>query len=217
MGCARWKGARLKDILDKAGLKKECVEVAFNGADGPVVDKTPDFIKSIPTWKAIDPDTIVAYEMNGQPLPPQHGFPLRVVVPGWYGMASVKWLTSIRVIDAAYDGFQNAVAYRIKERPDDPGKPVTTIAPRALLVPPGFPDFGSRRRILDAGPVQLQGRAWSGHGAVTLVEVSDDGGLTWATADLEDALGARVHAKLAPLAAVLIDDGRWHARSPMSA
>src|SRR5690242_15942921 len=80
MGCARWKGARLKDILDKVGVKKEAIEVAFQGADGPVVDTTPDFVKSIPTWKAVDPDTIVAYEMNGQPLPHFNGFPARLIV-----------------------------------------------------------------------------------------------------------------------------------------
>ena len=78
MGCARWKGARLKDILDKAGLKKEAIEIAFNGADGPAVDKTPDFIKSIPVWKAMDENTIVAYEMNGAPLPHFNGFPARL-------------------------------------------------------------------------------------------------------------------------------------------
>lgn len=82
MGCARWKGARLKDILNKAGLKKETIEIGMDGADGPSVDKTPDFIKSIPVWKAVDPNTIVAYEMNGQPLPHLNGFPARVIVPG---------------------------------------------------------------------------------------------------------------------------------------
>ena len=83
MGCARWKGARLKDVLDKAGLKKEAIEIAFNGADGPVVDKTPDFIKSIPVWKAMDESTLIAYEMNGAPLPHFNGFPARIIVPGW--------------------------------------------------------------------------------------------------------------------------------------
>src|SRR5207253_3206073 len=81
MGCARWKGARLKDVLDKAGLKKEAVEIVFNGTDGPALDKTPDFIKSIPVWKAIEETTLVAYEMNGQPLPHWNGFPARVGNP----------------------------------------------------------------------------------------------------------------------------------------
>src|SRR5664279_4145766 len=85
MGCARWKGARLKDILEKVGLKKEAIEIAFNGADGPAVPATPDFIKSIPTWKAVEDTTIIAYEMNGQPLPHLNGFPARIIVPGWTG------------------------------------------------------------------------------------------------------------------------------------
>jgi DMSO/TMAO reductase YedYZ molybdopterin-dependent catalytic subunit len=105
MGCARWKGARLKDILDKAGLQKECIEVAFNGADGPVVDKTPDFIKSIPTWKAIDSDTILAYEMNGQPLPHLNGFPARLIVPGWTGTYWMKHLTDIDARTTPQGGF----------------------------------------------------------------------------------------------------------------
>jgi DMSO/TMAO reductase YedYZ molybdopterin-dependent catalytic subunit len=90
MGCARWKGAKLKDILDKAGLKKEAIEVAFDGADGPSVQGTPDFIKSIPAWKAIEESTIVAYEMNGQPLPHLNGFPARLVVPGWTRLAEAS-------------------------------------------------------------------------------------------------------------------------------
>jgi DMSO/TMAO reductase YedYZ molybdopterin-dependent catalytic subunit len=95
MGCARWKGARLKDLLDKAGLKKEAIEILFDGADSGVTDKTPDFIKSIPTWKAIEDTTLVAYEMNGVPLPHLNGFPARVIVPGWTGVYWMKHVTSI--------------------------------------------------------------------------------------------------------------------------
>ena len=98
MGCARWKGARLKDVLDKAGLKKEAIEIVFNGADGPAVDKTPDFIKSIPVWKAIDESTIIAYEMNGQPLPHFNGFPARIVVPGWTGTYWMKHVIAINAL-----------------------------------------------------------------------------------------------------------------------
>jgi DMSO/TMAO reductase YedYZ molybdopterin-dependent catalytic subunit len=139
--------------------------------------------------EALRPDVLLAYEMNGQPLPPQHGFPVRVVVPGWYGMTSVKWLTSITVTDAPYDGFQNAVAYRLKQDFDDVGEPVTTIAVRGLMIPPGFPDFGSRGRVVDSGQVELRGRAWSGRGAVTRVEISTDDGATWDEALLQPALG----------------------------
>ena len=85
MGCARWKGARLKDVLDLVGLKKDVVEIVFDGADGPAIDKTPDFLKSLPVWKAIEETTLVAYEMNGEVLPHWNGFPARIVVPGWTG------------------------------------------------------------------------------------------------------------------------------------
>ena len=101
MGCARWKGVRLKDLLDKVGVKKEAIEIVFNGADGPIVDKTPDFIKSIPVWKAMDENTLVAYEMNGQPLPHFNGFPARIVVPGWTGTYWMKHVTSINGGDQA--------------------------------------------------------------------------------------------------------------------
>ena len=98
MGCARWKGARLKDILDKAGLKKEAIEISFDGADGPALDKTPDFIKSLPTWKAIEDTTLIAYEMNGAPLPHLNGFPARLIVPGWTGTYWMKHLITINAL-----------------------------------------------------------------------------------------------------------------------
>lgn len=126
--------------------------------------------------------------MNGAPLPPQHGAPLRLVMPGWYGMAHVKWLQRITVLDHTFDGFQNAVAYRLKQD-DESGVPVSRIRPRALLEPPGFPDFMSRARVVDAGVVPLRGRAWSGSAPIRRVEVSTDTGRTWQDADLGDAGG----------------------------
>ena len=113
MGCARWKGARLKDVLDKVGLKKEAIEIAFNGAEGPAVEKTPDFIKSIPVWKAIDELTIIAYEMNGAPLPHFNGFPARIVVPGWTGTYWMKHVISITALTKPQGGFWMNPAYRI--------------------------------------------------------------------------------------------------------
>src|SRR5438067_10973666 len=113
MGCARWRGARLKDVLEKVGIKKEAIEVVFDGADGPVVDKTPDFIKSLPVWKAIEETTLLAYEMNGAPLPHWNGFPVRLVVPGWTGTYWVKHLTSIQLVTKPFDGFWMKSAYRI--------------------------------------------------------------------------------------------------------
>jgi DMSO/TMAO reductase YedYZ molybdopterin-dependent catalytic subunit len=196
VGTAVWTGARLSDVLADAGVTDRAVDVVLTGADhGIERGVEQDYARGLTLEQARRPEVLLAYEMNGQPLPPQHGFPLRAVVPGWYGMTSVKWLTSLRVIDTSYDGFQNAVAYRYKQDVEDEGEPVTTIAPRALVVPPGFPDFGSRRRVVDAGPVPLQGRAWSGRGPVTQVEVSADGGATWSAATLEPPLGAFAWAR----------------------
>jgi DMSO/TMAO reductase YedYZ molybdopterin-dependent catalytic subunit len=123
--------------------------------------------------------------MNDMPLPPQHGSPLRLVVPGWYGMANVKWLTRISAVASRFDGFQMR-AYRLRQQPHDEGVPVTRIEPRALLVPPGFPDFMSRTRILRPGRTIVAGRAWSGWAPVTAVEVMVDHG-DWATAEMEPA------------------------------
>src|SRR3712207_969772 len=108
--------------------------------------------------EAVRPEVLLVWGMNGMPLPPQHGAPLRLLVPGWYGMAHVKWLTRIEVLDRPFDGFQNATAYRLKVDAGDAGVPVTRIAPRALLHPPGWPDFMTRERFLRPGPVVLTGR-----------------------------------------------------------
>jgi len=105
-------------------------------------------------------------------------------VPGWYGMAQVKWLARISVLDAPFGGYQNITAYRITQNADDDGEPVTRIRPRALVRPPGFPDFQTRARIVDRGTHQLTGRAWSGWGPVTRVEVSVDGCASWGDAEL---------------------------------
>src|SRR5258707_11814976 len=111
MGCARWKGARLKDVLDKVGLKKEAIEIVLDGTDGPAHDKTPDFIKSIPIWKAMEDSTLIAYEMNGQPLPHFNGFPARIVVPGWTGTYWVKHITSITAVAKPENGFWTNPSY----------------------------------------------------------------------------------------------------------
>ena len=111
-------------------------------------------------------DAILAYDMNGAPLPPQHGFPLRLVVPGWYGMQNVKWLTRITVLEEPFSGFQNSVAYRMYDADGEPGEPVTRMLPRSLMVPPGVPDFMTRTRHVEPGPTTLTGRAWSGHGRI---------------------------------------------------
>ncbi|WP_350278227.1 sulfite oxidase [Kribbella sp. HUAS MG21] len=186
VGTAEWTGVLLADLLRLAGIREDAVDVVFTGADhGVERGVEQDYQRGLSVAEAIDSGAIVAWEMNGAPLPPQHGYPLRLVVPGWYGMASVKWLRSIELIDHAFEGFQNAVAYRLRTDADDPGRPVTRIEPRALLVPPGFPDFMSRHRFVAAGTVPLFGRAWSGWAPIERVEVSTDAGVNWHEATLD--------------------------------
>jgi DMSO/TMAO reductase YedYZ molybdopterin-dependent catalytic subunit len=134
-----------------------------------------------------DPKCFLAYEMNGQPLLPQHGAPLRLIVPGWYGMTNVKWLTNITVLSEPFVGYQHERSYRLRRDPADVGTPMSRIEPRALMIPPGVPDFYTRRRVLTLAPCTLSGRAWSGSGLVSEVEVSVDGGATWDSARLEAA------------------------------
>lgn len=190
VGTAEWTGTPLAPLLLEAGIGPDAVDVVFTGADhGVERGIEQDYQRSLPLAEALHEDALLAYEMNGAPLLPQHGAPLRLIVPGWYGMAHVKWLRRITVLDREFDGFQNAVAYRLRQHSDDPGQPVTRIEPRALVQPPGFPDFMSRTRILRPGRCLLTGRAWSGFAPVTRVEVTTDGGETWADAELGDPVG----------------------------
>ncbi|MFH8802290.1 sulfite oxidase [Streptomyces sp. NPDC017936] len=194
VGTADWTGVPLRVLLDEAGVRAGAVDVVFTGADhGVERGVEQDYQRSLPLSTATgdDPEVLVAYAMNGAPLPPQHGSPLRLVVPGWYGMAQVKWLRAVTVLDGPFTGFQQSVAYRIRKAPGDTGEPVTRIAPRALLIPPGFPDFMSRTRVVAPGTVALEGRAWSGSAPVTAVEVSTDAGATWRPAELEPDHGHR--------------------------
>ncbi|MFP3992531.1 sulfite oxidase [Streptomyces sp. E11-3] len=187
VGTAEWTGVPLRTLLAEAGVAAGAVEAVFTGADhGVERGVEQDYQRSLPLPVATGeaPEVLVAYEMNGRPLPPQHGHPLRLVVPGWYGMAHVKWLRDIALTDTPFTGFQQEVAYRYRQSSDDPGEPVTRIAPRALMIPPGFPDFMSRTRVVRPGRVRLEGRAWSGHALVTGVEVSTDDGRTWNKTEL---------------------------------
>src|SRR5438132_7922413 len=122
--------------------------------------------------------------MNGQPLPPQHGFPVRLVVPGWYGMTSVKWLRAIEVTAEPFRGYQQARGYRMRAVEDEEGVPVTRMAVRSLMVPPGFPEYMTRDRVMPLGPCRIQGRAWSGNAPIERVDVSTDGGAAWQQAEL---------------------------------
>jgi DMSO/TMAO reductase YedYZ molybdopterin-dependent catalytic subunit len=186
VGTAEWTGTPLAPLLREAGLAPDAVDVVFTGADhGVERGVEQDYQRGLPVAEALRDEVLLAYEMNGVPLLPQHGAPLRLVVPGWYGMAHVKWLTRISVLDREFDGYQNAVAYRLRADADDPGVPVTRIEPRALVQPPGFPDFMSRVRVVRPGSCTVEGRAWSGHAPVTTVEVTTDGGATWSAATLD--------------------------------
>jgi DMSO/TMAO reductase YedYZ molybdopterin-dependent catalytic subunit len=188
IGTAEWTGTPLRPILEEAGIQENAVELVFRGADHGIQGEVEqDYERSLSIEDATRDEVILAYAMNGTPLPPQHGFPVRLVVPGWYGMTSVKWLTAIEAVPEPFRGFQME-AYVVRREPDDEGEPVTRMAPRALLVPPGFPDFLTRRRFVDLGRHVLQGRAWSGWGAIERVEVSSDGGITWADAVVGEAV-----------------------------
>jgi len=188
VGTAEWTGTPLAPLLEEAGVSPGAVDVAFTGADhGVERGIEQDYARGLPLAEALRPETLLVWAMNGAPLLPQHGAPLRLLVPGWYGMAQVKWLTRIEVLEEPFTGFQNATAYRLKVDRDEDGEPVTRIRPRALLQPPGWPDFMTRERFVRAGDVVLSGRAWSGRGPVTRVEVSTDGGGTWADAELAPA------------------------------
>jgi DMSO/TMAO reductase YedYZ molybdopterin-dependent catalytic subunit len=185
VGTAEWTGTALAPLLKEAGLRSGAAEVVFTGLDRGVqrgVDQ--HYERSLQLADALRDEVLLAYAINGQPLPPQHGFPLRLIVPGWYGMTHVKWLRSLTVTDRPFDGFQQALAYHFRLSTDDSGEPVRRILPRALMVPPGMPDFMSRTRFVEPSVVLVEGRAWSGRGSVTKVEFSHDGGETWANAML---------------------------------
>jgi DMSO/TMAO reductase YedYZ molybdopterin-dependent catalytic subunit len=188
VGTARWRGVRVAEVLAEAGVRESAVEAVFTGLDrGVEGEEEQSYERSLPVGALLGGDALLAYEVNGAPLPPQHGFPLRLVVPGWYGMTSVKWLSRITLVDEPFDGYQQRHSYRIRYEEDEEGVPITTIAPRSLMVPPGIPEFLSRARVVEPGPCTIVGRAWSGTGEVAEVDVSTDGGDTWAAAELGDS------------------------------
>jgi DMSO/TMAO reductase YedYZ molybdopterin-dependent catalytic subunit len=187
IGTAQWTGVPLAALLERAGLRDDVLEILFTGLDRGVEGGVEQrFERSLPRAEALGADALLAYEVNGFPLPPQHGFPLRLVVPGWYGMAHVKWLGSITALSEPFDGYQQKVGYRLYDREDDEGRALTRMAPRSLTIPPGIPDFFTRRRFVEAGPCRLEGRAWSGWGRIERVEVSVDAGASWNDADLDE-------------------------------
>ena len=186
VGTGRWAGATLRALLEEAGVAENAVEVLFTGLDRGIEGGEEQwFQRSLPLDVALGDDLLLAYDLNGGPLPPQHGFPLRLLVPGWYGMTNVKWLSRVTLIDEPFQGYQQARGYRVRLDPDEPGEALERILPRALLEPPGIPDFMTRERTVALGPCRLAGRAWSGQAPLAGVEVSVDDGETWSDAVLE--------------------------------
>jgi DMSO/TMAO reductase YedYZ molybdopterin-dependent catalytic subunit len=185
---ADWTGVPLSVLLDEAGVKESAREIVFHGADrGFDGGIEHGFSRSLAVAEAMREDVLLAYAMNGAPLLPQHGAPLRLVVPGWYGMASVKWLERIEAIDTAFDGVQQALSYHFRQQAGEKGIPCTRMRVNSLMVPPGIPDFFGRRRTVDSGAVEILGRAWSGDGAVKRVEFAVDG--AWQDAELDPPAG----------------------------
>ncbi|HUY77972.1 MAG TPA: sulfite oxidase [Ktedonobacterales bacterium] len=187
VSAAEWTGARLRDVLAAAGVKPTAREIVFVGADTGYKEAaggTIAFERSLPVEQALHPDTLVAYQMNDETLPTEHGFPARLIVPGWYGMASVKWLTRIEASAAPFDGYFQARQYVLRRPEDDAvgalGTPLTVTRPRALFVSP------TDGAALATGWHTLRGLAWSGVTPISRVNVSVDGGASWHTATLHD-------------------------------
>jgi len=173
VGTAEWTGTPLRALLERARLKDGVVHITFHGIDRGFDSVEHEYARALSPEMALNEDVLLVYAMNGQPLLPQHGFPLRLIVPGWYGMASVKWLDRIEAIDKLFTGHQQVGTYVYKTSAEDPGIPVTAIRVKSLMVPPGIPDWYTRRRMVDRGPVTIRGRAWSGNGVpVTKVELA---------------------------------------------
>jgi len=194
MGNAEWSGVRLRDLLGRSAVAANAVEVVFNGADAPVLPATPDFLKSLPVERALDENTLVAYEMNGHPLPHWNGAPARLVVPGWTGTYWVKHLTEIRVDTAPFDGFWVKGAYRIptgafpgarfktQETPET--TPITEILVNSLIT-----SHVSGEKLRHGARVELAGKAWDGGAGIAVVEISTDGRQSWQAAELGRDLG----------------------------
>ncbi|HYZ14053.1 MAG TPA: sulfite oxidase [Actinomycetota bacterium] len=186
VGNAEWTGVPLRDVLEEAGVEPGAAELVFTGLDRGVEGEIEQaYERSLSIDESMREDVLLAFAMNGQELPPQHGAPLRLIVPGWYGMTSVKWLSRITAVGEKFGGYQMATSYRFRSDPDEVGEAVTRIRPRSLMIPPGIPEFLTRSRVLDAGTHEVRGRAWSGLGAIERVEFSDDDGGTWVDTRLD--------------------------------
>jgi DMSO/TMAO reductase YedYZ molybdopterin-dependent catalytic subunit len=185
VGTARWTGVRLRDVLRRAAIKAGASHVWFDGADVGT-GRAPDFIRNVTIDKAMHPDTLLAYEMNDQPLPVAHGFPLRAIVPGWEGAYSVKWLTRIRVAEREHEGAFVQTSYRYPKRPVLPGTavaPADTVPLQGMVVK-SLITSPATEAVVPVGRVTIAGFAWAGESDIRQVDVSTDHGRTWSPARL---------------------------------
>jgi DMSO/TMAO reductase YedYZ molybdopterin-dependent catalytic subunit len=192
MGCARFTGVPLRTVLDKAGVKAGAVQVAFEGLDGPVLPETPDFAKALPLDHARDGEVMLALTMNGEPLPWLNGFPLRLVVPGYYGTYWVKHLNSITVLDHPFEGFWMKSAYRIPDNAcacTEPGKAPDKTVPIGRFNVRSFITNLADGAQVKAGRLPVRGIAFDGGSGIKAVEVSADDGQSWSPARLGQDLG----------------------------
>ena len=194
MGNAVWRGVRVKDVLARAGVKGDAVEVVFDGADRGALDTIPDFVKSLPLDIALAPDTLIALEMNDEPLPPMNGYPARLVVPGWTGTYWVKSLVGIRVTPTPEANFWMSTAYRLprgkfrtvsfKSQVKEANEPITTMVVNSLIT-----SLQSGQRIERGRPIEVRGMAWDSGSGIARVDVSIDDGASWREAALGADLG----------------------------
>jgi DMSO/TMAO reductase YedYZ molybdopterin-dependent catalytic subunit len=186
MGCPKWTGVRLADVLKAAGLKANGAHVAGQGGDPGMIATAAPVIRSVPLAKAMDENTLLAWDMNGAPLPRIHGYPLRLVVPGWVGSASTKWLHTLTVLDAPFKGTFMTSSYVMPKWPVEPGQkmPPDTVSTEAWPVKSMITFPAPNARVKGAGLVTVRGRAWVGEGAIERVEISLNEGASWQRARL---------------------------------
>jgi hypothetical protein len=195
MGNARWKGVRLRDLLTEAGLGKDALEVALDGADRGPLDATPDFVKSIPAWKAMDENVLVAWEMNGEPLPHWNGAPARLIVPGWTATYWTKKIVSISALRQPLASFWMNKAYRIPKgkfplvdrftsQESADSTPITEIVVNSLIT-----SVSDGQRVRAGTPLEVKGMAWDSGYGIRTVDVSVDGGRSWESAEIGTDLG----------------------------
>ena len=193
IGNYEWTGTPLAPLLEEAGLLNDAVEVLFTGWDkGIDLGVEHAFERALPVEDAMHPEVMLAWAANGQPLLPQHGFPLRLIVPTWYGMASVKFLRAITVLNQPFQGVEQQQVYRYQKKGlplDDPGEPVNRKRVHSVMKPPGLPDLITRHRFVAPGEVVLEGKAWSAGIPITRVQVSTDSLGTWADAEVLPPVG----------------------------